>query len=128
MIEKINNIINKTTDKILLKTLKLEITKENANVDQIINRYINEYEEENNIKKTNYKINLGFEKNIKDYKKTINKLRPCANPQNYREMTIKARGEWKHIYEIAFGTKNTTITTKMPADEKTKQFKIKEAA
>lgn len=124
MINKINKIIDNTKDKMVLKTLKLEITNEKNNIDEILTRYINEYEEKS-FKTTNYDINLGYTNTLKDYKKTLNKIKPYSNPKNYHKMAVKAKGNWKNIYEIAFGTPNITITTKNIADEKTKQRKIK---
>ncbi len=127
MLNKINEIIDKTSDTIMLKSLKLEVTAKDADVDAVINRYINNYDEKNN-DIVNYEVNLGYDKTIDDYKKMYSKLKPCGNPLNYHKMNIKARGKWKDIYEISFGTPNLTITTKKLNTEKTKQRRIKEAA
>ena len=104
----------------------MEITEENANVDEIVNRYIDNYGE-NEFDTVNYEINLGYSRTLKDYKSMLNKLKPCGIPINYREMNIRAKGNWKHIYEIAFGMPSVIITTKRLADEKTKQIRFKEA-
>ena len=118
MINKINKIIDKTSDKIMLKTLKLEITAENADVDSIIDK---------DFETVNYNINLGYNKTLKSCKRFYNRLKPCGEIANYCESNVKARGEQKVMYEIAFGTPNITITTKKLIDEKTKQKKFKEA-
>lgn len=126
MINKINKIIDKTSDKIMLKTLKLEITAENADVDSIIDRYVDEFEHKD-FETVNYNINLGYNKTLKSCKRFYNRLKPCGEIANYCESNVKARGEQKVMYEIAFGTPNITITTKKLIDEKTKQKKFKEA-
>ena len=125
MINKVNELIDKTSDKIMLQTLKLEITEKNANIDEILNRYLDEYKE-NNIETTKYNINFGHNKNLKDYKQTLDKIKPCSSAQNYNKTNIKAKGNWKTIYEIAFGNPDIVIITKKPADKKTKQIKFKE--
>ncbi|MBR3362766.1 MAG: hypothetical protein IKG40_02445 [Bacilli bacterium] len=124
---KISELIDKTYNKVVLKTLKMEVTAENADVDEIVDRYVNEYDE-NNFETINYDVNFGYDKTLKDYKKIYSKLRPCSTPKNYCQMTVKARGSFKHMSEIAFGTPNTTIKTKKLSDERVKQMKIKEVA
>ena len=127
MINRVYNIIDETYDKLSLNTLKMEITEKNADVEKAVNKFINEYDREKNLNKTDYQINFGYKKTLKDYKKTLNKRKPYSKPKNYREMTVKAKGNWKDIYEIAFGTPNETITTRIPAEKNINRIKIKEA-
>lgn len=125
-----NNFINKINDIKTLINLKNDLLKEDINAKEILEKYINNYNEEN--EKTyethSYQVNFGHSRNIIDFKNNIKKMNPCSTPTNYRESTIKAKGEWKDIYEIAFGSTDTTITTKTELKEKPKQRIIKEAS
>ena len=127
MVNRINKIIDKTSDKMFLEALKLDVTNEKSNIIEVINRYISLYDEMES-ETINYDISLGYDRTLKDLKRVYNKLKPYSDPINYREINIKAKGDWKDIYEISFGSPTVTITTKKTADEKTRQMKFKEAA
>lgn len=124
MLQTFIEMTEKTNDKDTLLKLKNDITKKDADIDQIIASYLED-------KKTEIitcEINFGHNRSIEDFRESWKKMNPCSKAQNYRQTTVKANGKWKTIYEIAFGTLDTTITASIEAKEKTKQRVIKEAA
>lgn len=128
MDKNILEITEKITDKQTLKNLKKELIQPEANINNIIEKYTNEYYNiDDNYETKTYTINLGYNRTLKNFQKNMKKMMPCSKPKNYRQTNIRAKGPWKNIYEIAFGVTETTITTKTPIKEKTKQIKIKEA-
>ena len=125
-----NNIIE-IADKTTLQNLKQDLLKENNNPEQILEEYYNNYQQEKRLKEDytmiTCNVTFGYNRNLNTFKKDINNMIPCSVPQNYPKIK-KAKGPWKNIYEIVFGSGETkTIVAKVAKEEKVKQI-IKEAA
>lgn len=127
MFERLNDITNEIDNIDVLNMLKNEISKKGANVKDVIEKFISDYEDASE-KETIALVNLGTSRTIYDHSRLIAKMNPCSKPQNYSDSTITARSNWNVIYEIAFGSTDLEIKSESTTHTKEKQRIFKEAA
>ena len=117
------NIIE-LADKDMLLALKNELSEKTNDPKDILKKYKNQYEI-NNYEKYTCNISFGYNKDITNFQKSIKKIKPYSNIQNYPKIR-EARGPWQIIYNIAFVSGETLTLNPKIKKAKTKEL-IKEA-
>lgn len=118
------NIIE-IADKDTLLALKTELAEKMANPKDVLKKYEIQYKSKNYDEYT-CNVSFGYGKNITDFKKNIEIIKPYSNIQSFPKVR-EARGSWQVMYNIAFISGETiTVNTKIKK-EKVKEL-TKEAA